>query len=78
MQSQEATEYERHIVEIMRDSHLTLSEAMDYDFRNSNVDTSSAIGMCDYLEERLSDLNKVKYYMMIYTGQSPDLALRKI
>jgi len=78
MQSKEPTDYERRIIEIMRDHHLALSEAMEYDFVSEGVDIDSAIGMCDYLEEKLVDLNKVQYYMLIYTGQSADLELRRL
>jgi hypothetical protein len=74
----EASNYERRIIEIMRDENLTLLEAMGYDMEIACVDSSSVIGICDYLEEQLNDLNKVEYYMMIYTGQAPDLELRKM
>ena len=77
MKTQEATTYEYHLIQLMRDHELTLTEAMEYDFTTQKVDTSSVIGICDYLEERLVDLNKVKYYMLIYVGQDPDLELRK-
>jgi hypothetical protein len=73
----EASDYEHRIVEFMRDEKLTLLEAMDYDMEIACVDVTSALGICDYLEEQLVDLNKVEYYMMIYTGQAPDLELRK-
>lgn len=72
-----ASDYENRIIELMRDQNLTLLEAMDYDMEIACVDSSSALGLCDYLEEQLSDLDKVYYYMMIYTGQTPDLELRK-
>lgn len=78
MKSQEATSYERHLIRLMRDNELTLSEAMEHDFRVQRVDTSSVICVCDYLEEKLTDLEKVKYYVLIYVGQELDLALRKI
>lgn len=77
MKTHEATDYERYLIQVMRDYELTLSEAMDYDFKNSKVDISSVIDICDYLEENLIDLNKVKYYMLIYVGQENDLVLRK-
>jgi hypothetical protein len=73
----EASNYERRIIELMRDEGLTLLEAIDYDMEIACVDSSSVLGICDYLEEQLGDLNKVEYYMMIYTGQAPDLELRK-
>jgi len=77
MKTEEASSYEHRLISIMRDHQLTLSEAMDYDFMTQRVDTSSVIGICDYLEEKFVDLNKVKYYMLIYVGQEPDLELRK-
>jgi hypothetical protein len=41
------------------------------------VDVSSVFEICDYLEEKLQDLNRVHYYMMVYTGQSPDVELKR-
>ena len=73
-----ASDYERRIVELMRDEKLTLLEAMGYDMEIACIDVSSVLGICDYLEEQLSDLDKVQYYMMIYTGQVPDLELKRI
>lgn len=73
----EASDYERRIIELMRDEKITLLEAMCYDMEIACVDSSSVIGICDYLEEQLCDLNKVEYYMMVYTEQVPDLELRK-
>lgn len=69
--------YELRIVELMRDENLTLQEAMHFDMEMACVDISSVIGICDYLEEQLGNLDKVQYYMMIYTGQSPDLELKR-
>ena len=73
----EASDYERRIVELMCDEKLTLLEAIGYDMEIACVDVTSALGICDYLEEQLGDLNKVEYYMMIYTGQAPDLELKR-
>jgi hypothetical protein len=73
-----ASDYERRIVELMRDEKLTLLEAIGYDMEIACIDVSSVLGICDYLEEQLSDLDKVQYYMMIYTGQVPDLELKRI
>lgn len=73
----EATEYEHRIIKYMKEEKLTLLEAMSYDMEIACIDVSSVLGICDYLEEQLGDLNKVQYYMAIYTGQEPDLELRK-
>jgi DNA-binding Xre family transcriptional regulator len=74
----EANDYERRIIDLMRAEKLTLLEAMHYDMEIACIDFSSVLGICDYLEEQLGDLNKVEYYMMIYTGQAPDLELKRI
>lgn len=72
------TDYELRLVNYMREKDMTLCEAMYYDMEAARVDTSSALGICDYLEEQLVDLNKVQYYALIFTGQEPDLELRKM
>lgn len=77
MTTDKPANYERHIVELMRDHDLTLVEAMDFDFDINLVDKSSVFSLCDYLEDQLENLDKVQYYMMIYTGQSPDLELKR-
>jgi hypothetical protein len=74
----EATSYEHRIINLMREDNLTLLEAISFDLEIACVDISSVIGICDYLEEQLDDLNKVEYYMMIYTGQAPDLELKRV
>lgn len=73
----EATDYERRIVDFMRKENMTLLEAMSYDMEIACIDVSSVLGICDYLEEQLGNLDKVQYYMMIYTGQEPDLELKR-
>lgn len=77
MTTDKPAEYERQIIELMRDHNLTLVEAMDFDFDMNLVDKGSVFSLCDYLEEKLANLDKVQYYMMIYTGQSPDLELKR-
>lgn len=72
-----ASDYENRIINLMRNDNITLREAMSYDMEIACIDVSSVLGICDYLEEQLNDLNKVEYYMMIYTGKAPDLELRK-
>lgn len=71
-------EYETHLVELMRKYDLTLLEAICFDFEAEMIDVSSVLTICDYLEEKLVDLNKVQYYMMVYTGQTPDVQLKKV
>jgi hypothetical protein len=78
MSKNTANDYERRIVQLMKDRDLTLLEALCFDFEQEGVDVSSVLTICDYLEEKLEDLNKVLYYMLIYTGQEPDLELKKI
>ena len=67
--------YEQKLVEIMIDENCTLSAALEIDFDQNKVDKESVIGMVDYLEEMLTDLNKVELLMNIYTRRSPDLYL---
>jgi hypothetical protein len=78
MATTEATEYETHLVILMKDYNLTLSEALDFDFQAECVDMSTVFGPCDFLEEKLVDLEKVQYYMLVWTGQQPDIELKKI
>lgn len=78
MATTEATEYETHLVILMKDYNLTLSEALDFDFQVECIDTSTVFGPCDFLEEKLVDLEKVQYYMLVWTGQQPDIELKKI
>jgi hypothetical protein len=73
----EASAYEHRLVALMRKDNLTLLEAMSYDMEIACIDVSSVLGICDYLEEQLGDLNKVEYYMMIYTGQALDIELKR-
>lgn len=67
--------YEQKLVEIMIDENCTLSVALEIDFDQNKVDKESVIGMVDYLEEMLTDLNKVELLMNIYTRRAPDLYL---
>lgn len=70
-------EHEKEIIHIMIDNNCTLSEAMTIDFDMNLVDKESVIGMVDYLEEKFQDLNKVAFYMDVYTGRSTDYHLTK-
>jgi hypothetical protein len=78
MSTNTPNDYERHIVQLMKDRDLTLLEALCFDFEQEGVDVSSVLSICDYLECALGNLDKVLYYMLIYTGQEPDLELKKI
>ena len=70
--------YEQKLVEIMIDEDCTLSAALEIDFDQNMVDKESVIGIVDYLEEMLIDLNKVELLMNIYTRRSPDLYLSQL
>lgn len=70
--------YEQKLVEIMIDENCTLSAALEIDFDQNMVDKESVIGMVDYLEEMLIDLNKVELLMNIYTRRSPDMYIKPL
>jgi hypothetical protein len=74
----EASDYEIHLVTLMRDYHLTLSEALSFDFEAECIDMSNVFDPCEFLEEKLVNLEKVMYYMMVWTGQEPDIELKRI
>lgn len=67
--------YEQKLVEIMIDENCTLAAALEIDFDQKMVDKESVIGMVDYLEEMMTDLNKVELLMNIYTRRAPDMYL---
>ena len=67
--------YEQKLVEIMIDENCTLAAALEIDFDQKMVDKESVIGIVDYLEEMLIDLNKVELLMDIYTRRAPDMYL---
>lgn len=67
--------YEQKLVEIMIDENCTLAAALEIDFDQHMVDKESVIGMVDYLEEMLTDLDKVELLMNIYTRRTPDMYL---
>lgn len=70
------TSYEEKIILIMIDENCTFAEALLIDFEANCVDTSSVIGLVDYLEERLDTLDQVEYIMNIFVGNTPDLKLK--
>lgn len=73
----DASYYEKHIVKIMRSKNLTLLQALEFDFEENYIDVTSVLSICDYLEEMLENLNKVEYYMLVYTEQVPDVKLKE-
>lgn len=68
--------YESDLLDIMIVNGVTLREALDIDMYVHNVDTTSVFDMVDYLEERLVFLDKVAYYMLVYTEQVLDVGLK--
>lgn len=73
----DASYYEKHIVEIMRSKNLTLLQALEFDLEANCIDVNSVLSICDYLEEMLENLDKVEYYMLVYTEQVPDVRLKE-
>jgi len=61
----------------MIDEKTTMSDALLSDMFHQKVDVNSVFDMCDYLESRLGDLNKVEYFMDIATGRAPDQYLKR-
>lgn len=71
--------YESDLVQIMIRENISLSSAMVIDAYNNNIDASSVFAMTDYLEERFEqDMDKVEYYMLVFSGIEPDLRLKRI
>lgn len=77
METSVPTSYEKVLVETMWEYGVTLAEAMYIDMQGNCVDTCNVYDVVDFLEERLECLNKVQYYMQVFTGQVPDVILRK-
>jgi hypothetical protein len=73
----DASYYEKHIVETMRSKNLTLLQALEFDLEANCIDVTSVLSICDYLEEMLENLDKVEYYMLVYTEQVPDVRLKE-
>lgn len=71
------SDYEKYLVELMAEDYMTLSEALEVDFWASQVNIHSVYDVVDYLEQKLENLDKVQYYMSVYTGQAPDVVLKK-
>jgi hypothetical protein len=67
--------YEQHIIKIMMYDKCTLSQAMLLDFEMNMLDVESVFDLVDYLEEKLGKLDKVSFYMGVYTGRINDFYL---
>ena len=67
--------YEIKIVNVMLEHKLSVRHAMILDMKNQCVDISSILGIVDYLEKELIDLDKVNYFMQIFTQTIEDYVL---
>ena len=72
------SDFERDIIDVMITETCPMSEALDILFRIYEVDTKSVIGLVDFLEEIVYDLDKVQMIMEVYTKQVPDLYLKEL
>jgi predicted AAA+ superfamily ATPase len=70
------SDYEKHIIEMMTED-MSLSQAIELDLYYNEIDMDSVFDIVDYLEMKLNDLDKVQYYMSVYTGQQPDVVIKK-
>lgn len=76
--SEEIETFEKEIILTMIDGNLTMREALNTLMEIENVDNSSVIGMCDFLEQKFDfDMDKVEYFMDILVGREPDQILSK-
>ena len=73
----EVEEYEKYVIKIMMSENCNLSEALALDFEMNSLDTKSVFELVEYLETRLPTLNKVSFYMDVYTGKTTDFYLTK-
>lgn len=71
-------EYESVLIEIMYYDDVTLKEALYIDMWANEVNLHSIYDIVDYLEKKLIDLNKVQYYMQVYTDQLSDVGLKPL
>lgn len=71
----DAFSYEEHLLVYMAKG-ASLKQALLLDFIYSGIDVTNVFDLVEYLEEKLEDLDKVKFYMDIYTNQIPDLGLK--
>lgn len=70
-------DYEKHLLSIMFEEDVTLTEAMYVDFWTNEIDMKSVFDLVDYLEAKLENLDKVQYYMEVWSGTVPDVALKR-
>lgn len=70
--------FEYQVVGLMAETGLFMSEAMVRIMVLDGVDVDSVFDMCDFLEEKLGDLNKVSVFMQMINGQLPDCFLKKL
>ena len=70
--------YESELIEIMWYEEVSLKEALFIDMWGHEVNLHSVYDVVDYLESKLVDLDKVQYYMQVYTGQLPDVGLKPL
>lgn len=68
--------FEEQIIMLMFEEQATLKEALLIDFVSSGIDVKNVYDLVDYLELKLEDLDKVQYYMEVFTGHAPDVMLR--
>jgi hypothetical protein len=69
--------YEKQLIRIMMCENCTLTEALEIDFDMCMVDKECVFDLTDYLEEKLVDLNKVAFYMGVYTGIISDFKISR-
>lgn len=69
--------YEKILMEIMADEDVSLKDAMFIDLFQNDINDHSIYDIVDYLEHKFKDLDKVSYYMQVYTEQLPDVGLKK-
>lgn len=69
--------YEMHLIKIMMFDDCTLKEALVIDFDMAMLNKKNIYELVDHLEERLEDLNKVAFYMDIFTDAINDMRLTK-
>jgi hypothetical protein len=72
------SDFEKNLVEIMSQHNLSMREALLRMFILNGIDTNSVFSLVDFLEEMLYDLNKVQFFMMVYTGQISDIELKRL
>jgi hypothetical protein len=69
--------YEKHLIDLMWRDNCSLSEALFFDLIDKKIDIDSVFDIVDYFEQKLENLDKVQYYMQVFTGQQPDVILKR-